>query len=838
VDAVTVSGSRIFISHTGKDRAWAEWARWHLQVAGYATELDSIDWPAGTNFVEAMHQALNRQNPMLILLSAAYLDPDRFTTDEWTARLAQRRKDPDAKLIPLRVDNVALHDGLWAPIIVPDVFGLPPDQAATALVDAVRQVIDRPVAGAGPTQPPAYPGSPTTAVPDAGPRPPGSLPTVWNLARRNPAFTGRDGMLNRLHDTLCAGHRAAVQALHGMGGVGKTQLALEYAHRFAGEYDLAWWIASEQPELIGDHLATLAAKMGLVPAGTATPAAVDALRTHLRGRSRWLLVFDNAEDRDDLTPWLPDGPGHLIITSRSPDWTGVAESVDVDVFIRSESIGLLHGHLPHLGDQEADRLADALGDLPLAIGQAAGLLAETRITVDTYLAELRTHAVDLLRDGRPPAGYPVPLAAAVILAADRLASVDPAAGQLLTLCAHLGPEPIPADLFTARPDLLPERLATVARQPVAFARTIAQLARYGLARTTDAGPLLHRLTQAILRDADPNPGAGHRTTEQILIAAQPDDGSAPALWPRWTQLLPHILASDPAATGDPALRQVANDAVWHLKARGDARTALPLAEYLHTAWASQHGPDDTTVLDAAINLAVVLHALGRHERARDIAQDALARYRRVFGDDDPNTLRSANTLTNVLYSLGEHDRAREIAEDTLARYRRVFGDDHSNTLRSAGIVAAVLHVLGLHERAREMNEDTLARYRRVFGDDHPDALISASNLAGDLHALGEHVRARETNEDTLARRRRVLGDDHPDTLISASALAADLHALGELERAREMDEDTLARRRRVLGDDHPDTLDSADDLAGDLVALDRHVDADRLREQTAHLRRH
>jgi hypothetical protein len=177
--------SRILISHAGKDRPWAEWARWHLEAAGHPTELDSVDWAPGTNFVEAMGRALHRDNPMLVLLSSAYLDPQRFTAGEWTARFAQRRKDPDAKLIPLRIENIDLYGGLWAPIVVPDLFDLPADQAVTVLVEAVRQVVTPAPPGALPAAPPAFPGQRTASAPavEAGPRPPGSLPTVWNLAR-------------------------------------------------------------------------------------------------------------------------------------------------------------------------------------------------------------------------------------------------------------------------------------------------------------------------------------------------------------------------------------------------------------------------------------------------------------------------------------------------------------------------------------------------------------------------------------------------------------------------------------------------------------------------------
>jgi hypothetical protein len=779
---------RIVISHAGKDRAWAEWARWYLEKAGYPTELDSVDRAPGTNVMEAMDKALKRDNPLLVLLSPAYLDPDLFTTDEWTTRLAQRRKDPNAKLIPLRIDNVDLHNGLWASIVVPDVFDLGSDEAVALLLDAVRRVVDPASSKTLPAAPPVYPGRAAASAPAGGPRPPGSLPTVWNLARRNPGFTGRDEMLNRLHDTLRSGSQVAVQALEGMGGVGKTQLALEYAHRFAGEYDLAWWIPSEQPELMGDHLASLAQKLRLVPVGTATPEAVEAQNDHLRQAARWLLIFDNAEGREDLSRWLPDGRGHVLITSRNPNWTGIAQPMDVDIFARPESITLVRTHLPHLTEADADRLADALGDLPLAVGQAVDLLAETRMPVSDYLEGLAANTAELMGEGRAPAGYPVPLAATVTLTADRLTDADPVAGQLLYLCAHLGPEPIPTDIFTARPDLLPEPLQSDVRRPVAFRRALGTLARHGLARLTDAGPVLHRLVQAVLRDTDSAADSHHAIVEHLITAVAPDDASHPRWWPRWNSLLPHILAMDPATTDNVDLRYTANAAVWHLMARGDDRNALPLAQQLHQAWNEQHGPDDAITLAIANTLAVIHSSLGQHQQAHDLNKDSLGRERRLRGDDHHHTLSSAGNLAINLRQLGEHEQARELGQDTLTRQRRLLGDDHPSTLRSANNLAIDHTRLGEFEQARELLEDTLIRRERILGYDHPETLASASNLAGVLRQLDDYDRAHELSQDAFARHRRVLGDDHPATVRSAIGLALTLEELGRHDEARALRE--------------------------------------------------
>ena len=175
------------------------------------------------------------------------------------------------------------------------------------------------------------------------------MPRVWNLPARNPGFTGRDGLLVAVRERLLAGDKAVVQALQGMGGVGKTQLAIEYAYRFAGAYDLAWWVNAEQAGLIGDQFAALGAALGCVQAGAGVEVVRAAVLGELRERGRWLLVFDNAENPADITGWLPGGGGHVLITSRERTWAEVAAPVEVDVLARNESVALLRDRVAGLG---------------------------------------------------------------------------------------------------------------------------------------------------------------------------------------------------------------------------------------------------------------------------------------------------------------------------------------------------------------------------------------------------------------------------------------------------------------------------------------------------------
>jgi hypothetical protein len=310
------------------------------------------------------------------------------------------------------------------------------------------------------------------------------------------------------------------------------------------------------------------------------------------------------------------------------------------------------------------------------------------------LGLLRTRAGQLL-DQAAPWSYPRSLAAATQQIVDRLAREDPAAAELATLCAFLAPEPIPEDLFTTALSDLPGDLAASAADPLARRQTLAHLAGQSLARIDERGLQIHRLTQAILCDrlTPAQAAATRQRTEAILVASNPRDGGNPATWPRWTRLMPHVQAADPAGADTPGLRWLVCDACRYLLARGDTRTGHDVALSRYQQWHDLLGDDHEDVLAIAYHLARALRLLGRYAEARDLDQDTLDRRRRVLGENHPDTLASASELAIDLRNLGQVRAARDLDQDTLDRRLRVLGEDHPDTLTTANNLAADLRAL-------------------------------------------------------------------------------------------------------------------------------------------------
>jgi tetratricopeptide (TPR) repeat protein len=667
----------------------------------------------------------------------------------------------------------------------------------------------------------------------SGPRFPGSVPRVWNAPQRNIAFTGRSHALERMRDQLRAGMSVVLpksQALFGLGGVGKTQLANEYVHRFMADYDLVWWISAEHTEDVVASLAELAIRLGVPSSQDMALSCQEALQMlgSAATGDRWILVFDNADDPAQLTPYFPvGGGGHILITSRNQAWAQQGASLAVDVFLREESVEHLRQRAPGLSPEEAEQVAVAVGDLPLAIVQAAAWLAETATPVADYLEQLAHQTTDVLGLNQP-ADYPQPVAATWNISIARLRKRSPASARLLELCAFFAPEPISSQLLYSKEmiDAL-KPYDPALQEKLVLGRVIREIGRFALAKIDQVSNSIqvHRLVQAVIRAqlSEEEQRRARHVVHTVLSGSRPDGDEPiddPESWPRFDVIWPHLAASEARSCTEPETRRLLIDRVRYRWKRGDLPGAFELAENLLADWHVMLGDDDVQYLYLRCQLANVLRSQGRYVEAREIDEQLLERQREVLGPTHPHTYVTMSSLAADLSALGAYGSAVEMAREAHEGFSQIFHESHPRTLSAANNLALALRMVGRYAEARALDQIVLDRRNEVLGPDHPHTLASATRLGRDLREVGQYTDSVNLLSHTYEAHKRLLGRTFPNTLSCAKSLAVSLRRAGQFEDARRLTTATRERYRAQYSTPTPDTLACDLNLAADLFAAD------------------
>ncbi|WP_422771805.1 FxSxx-COOH system tetratricopeptide repeat protein [Plantactinospora sp. WMMC1484] len=800
--------TRVLISYAAEDRVWAEWVAGVMAEVGLPTVLRETADPDRDGVAEPEPAA--DADLVTVLLSASYRPPRRFA--EWLRRLTATAEPGRPSVLTLSLDGTPPPEELER-LGVLDVAGMAAETARNGLL----AILNRPV-----VEPGTGPGAPRFPAP----------PRVSRLPLRNVRFTGRRLLLSRIREYLST-RPAPVPplVLSGIGGVGKTQVANEYAHRFATDYDAVWWISAAQNSMARAGLIDLADELGIAGAATTGDRIrllLDTLERPATDR-RWLLVFDNAGAPAEVADLLPRGAAHVLVTSRDPVWGQAGELVEVRPFGREESVELLRQRMPALSQREAEQVAEALGDLPLAVEQAGSWLAATRMPVDRYLALLDRQLSRLLAEN-PPAGYERAGAVTWLLSLDQLREENPPAARLTELLAFFGPEPIPATLLYSRK--LIEVVAAedpALRDDATFAGLIAQARRYALASFNDAlgSAQMHRLVSAVIRERMPSEvAAGYRRhVHQILVAASPGDSERPATWPAFAGLWPHVEAAGALDSTDEDVRQLVLDVGRYLFRRGDFVASAELMQSALIAWRELWPENDLKVLAAKIFLANALRPAGRYRESRRLGEDAYRGLRETVGLRNQYALLCMAGLAADLWTEAEYGRARELGEEALRQAVDLYGTDHRRSYRAMNNLAVTLEKIGNYKEARRLHEQAYQGRRRLLGERFPDTLFSATNYGRVLRLSGDLRASRRVLESALSGHRDVHGEDQAATMRTRIELVATLRRLGQLDAALALARTTYATFTATRPVTNADRLACANTLALTLSALGNQVEA-------------
>jgi tetratricopeptide (TPR) repeat protein len=789
-----------FISRRGASAAVAQEVAEVLTTANYSVLVQDYDIPHGSNFVVAMHEALKQCRHFIALLSHGY-DSTPFTTAEWSNfYVIAARSGGERRFIVLRVEDCN-PEGLFSAVVFADLVGIqnPHERRARILAAAEGR------AGATASRPRLFANVPP---PDLN-------------------FSGRAQLIADLHDVLVASAPSAatkLAAVHGLGGIGKTSLAAEYAHRHVESFGGVWWAPAQERTLLLASLALLAARLD--PKLSAEPdqeraarAAVSAISS--RAGLPFLLVYDNVEAPDQIRDLVPTAGARVLLTTRWADWGGQAVELKVDALAPSAAAAFLEKRAMRNDPAGAARLAAALGCLPLALDQAGAFCRLSRTGFDAYVDRIDS------RIAKAPKGYPASVAATFGVAIERVTAECPAAETLLAFCAFLAPENIPLDLVDA--EIADEEERAEAMMVLSAVSLIEQPNLEGDQPVVS----VHRLVQAAMRARLAEKGQAQATLTRVIqklaAAFPPVRFGQITMASRRALLLPHVLAARDCfhtigvQTSAEAIR-LFDAAGRYLDSRGDYRAAEPLFRDAIAIGERTHGGDHRDIAFALHNLALVCLHSSRREEADQLIARAIPMIESTLDRNDAEAVAQLNILANLLSLVGRKREAEALYREAIAMTEERDGLEHEDL---AGLLNNLANLL------RSMKDDAEAEicYRRAiaigvkaFGAHDVNVARHSHNLANLLRVRRRYAEAEPLYRDAIATLADALPPNSPVTAWAKRNFAMLLLATRRPTEALPYAEASF-RAHSNAGIEARWTRESARTYAQALAALGRKTEA-------------
>src|SRR5579859_981822 len=676
-------------------------------------------------------------------------------------------------------------------------------------------------------------------------------PPVWNVPyRRNPFFTGREELLTHLHTVLRSNKTVALtqpQAISGLGGIGKTQIAIEYAYRYRNEYTAIFWVNASTREVLSADFATLAIVLDLPEKHEQDQdTVIRAVKRWLANHAQWLLILDNVDAPEMIVEFLPAHiTGDILLTTRLQALGTNAQSIEVEKMGPEESITFLlrrikvqvpNGLLDRAMEEhqeQAMQIAAAMDGLPLALDQAGAYIEETHCGLSQYhhLYAIRRKEL-LLRRGRFPIDHPDSVTTTWSLSFQKIEHENPSAADLLRLLTFLDPEAIPEEMITSCAVELGLALIEIANDPFKLNIIIELLLSYSLIRRSSEVKSLsvHRLVQAVLKD-------GMDRTSQRLWAERAIRAINCAFpdvelytWEMCQRCLPHVqvcaIHVEEYAIAIPEAGHLFNKSGTYLMARGSYEQAKLM---LHKALTVRQQLLETCHLDTAHtlnDLGEVYRKLGKYQTAEHFLQEALAIRQHALGMEHLDVAQTLHNLANLHRTQGAYAQAEPLYSQALSIRKAASGTNSPLIAESYYGLARLYNSLEKYEQAEEFCKKALHIQEQHFGDIHPLVASTLTILAKIYQGQNRLDLAKDINMRALRIRETISGEDHPKVAVIVNNLAAIYHLKGNYQEAASLVARSLSIHEHSLGQDHPYIAYSLNNLADNFFLQGDYVKAE------------